>query len=254
MNPSTFASEPPSLCVAHEPAFWARHSWRKFSEMGEKHQRVVVIPMAGTADWGLGHPLDAEETLLMAALRDACVQTDPRRMPLVVPALRFVAGFDPGCAFAVDPPTAHALIAEVTRSVAAAGFRKIVLFNASPWNEEICAAAARDLRIACNLHMFQIHLSALGLDFHPSRSRSRRQVQSVLTSLLGTRPEVAAAGEPGPRAWADEAVHPLPGPALGLEEARVEGARVLSEVASKLARLLEDIHDRPPLAVTFPPA
>ena len=52
------------------------------------------------------------------------------------------------------------MIAEVAASVAAAGFRRIAIVNASPWCEELCGAAARDLRVSRGLQMFQVHLSA----------------------------------------------------------------------------------------------
>ena len=150
-----------------------------------------MLPLAGMADWGLGHPLDAEETALMHVLRDACALVKPDRKPLVLPPMRFAFGADKSCAFAVDPPTAHSMIAEVAASVAAAGFRKIAIINSSPWNEELCSAAARDLRVSRGLHMFHIHLSALELDFHPARSRSRRRVQTLLpTALYGAEPEM----------------------------------------------------------------
>ena len=62
-------------------------------------------------------------------------------------------------------PVAHAFIDDVCASVAAAGFRKVVLCNASLWNEDLCDAAARDVRIARGLQMFCVNLSALGIGF-----------------------------------------------------------------------------------------
>ena len=191
----------------------------------------------------------------MNVLRGACASQEPDRRPLVLPPLRFVAGPDPACAFAVDPPTAHAMIAEVAASVAAAGFRRIVLLNSSPWNEELCSAAARDLRVSRDLQMFQIHLSALGLDFHPVRSRSRRELQTILTCLLGTEPETGPLhGTPQARAWGDESVTPLQGPAAGLEEARADGAERLGAACGRLAKLLSDVRDYPALTVSLAPS
>jgi hypothetical protein len=207
------------------------------------------------ADWGLGHPMDSEETVLMHVLRDACRLVAPDRKPLVVPPLRFAFGADPSCAFPVDQPTAHALIAEVALSVAAAGFRKIAIVNSSPWNEELCSAAARDLRVARGLHMFHIHLSALDLDFHPVRSRSRRRVQTLLTSLLASEPEPAGAEgrDLGPAPWGDESVAPLSGAPVPIAEARAEGAAILAAAAGRLAGLISDVYDRPPLSARITP-
>jgi hypothetical protein len=244
----------PSLCVADDDAFWPWYSSPAIGEWPDSEDTVVVVPLAGMADWGLGHALDAEETVLMHVLRDACRLLAGGRKPLVTPPLRFAFGADPSCVFPVDQPTAHALIAEVAVSVAASGFRKIAIVNSSPWSEELCSAAARDLRVSRGLHMFHIHLSALELDFHPVRSRSRRRLQTLLTALSGREPETAdGAGPARPPAWGDESVTPLAGTPAGLEEARAEGAAILSAAAERLAKLLSDITDREPLSSTLTP-
>jgi hypothetical protein len=244
----------PPLCVADDATFWPWLSWPKFEAMAGRERRVVVIPIAGMADWGLGHPLDSEETVLTSVIRDACQRVPADRRPLVLPPLRFVVGPDSGCAFPVDQPAAHALIAEVAASVAAAGFRKIVLANASPWNEELCGAAARDLRVARGLHMFIVHLSALGLDFHPQRSKGRRRLQTLLTALNGSAPAEAPEGPADPPAtWGTEPVTPLGGPAVPVADALVEGAATLYEAAGRMAKLLGDIHDRAALTATVTP-
>ncbi|HMD60622.1 MAG TPA: hypothetical protein VKG78_04290 [Opitutaceae bacterium] len=253
--PAAPSATTPPLCVADDAAFWPWYSSPRIGAWPDKENCVVILPLAGMADWGLGHPLDAEETVLMHVLRDACRLGPPDRKPLVVPPLRFAFGADPACAFPVDQPTVHALIAEVAESVGAAGFRKIAIVNSSPWSEELCNGAARDLRVARGLHMFHIHLSALGLDFHPVRSRGRRRLQTLLTALYGSLPEAPpeAAGD-APAAWGDESVVPLPGAPVPLDEARREGAASLSAAAASLAGLISDIHDRPPLAAKLTPA
>jgi creatinine amidohydrolase len=245
----------PPLCVADEATFWPWFTSPAIGAWPNREATVVILPLAGMADWGLGHPLDAEETVLMNVIRDACRLVPVDRKPLVVPPLRFAFGADPSCAFPVDPPTAHALIAEVALSVAAAGFRRITIVNSSPWSEELCNAAARDLRVSRGLHMFHVHLSALDLDFHPVRSRSRRRVQTLLSALYGAGPEAAAptASAPGPAAWGDESVVPLPGPQAPVGDARAEGAAILAAAAGRLAKLISDIHDRPPLSAKLSP-
>jgi creatinine amidohydrolase len=253
-EPRAQSQETPTLCVADGATFWAWHSSPRIGAWPNPAGTVVIVPICGMADWGLGHPLDAEETVLLHVLRDACRLVPADRKPLVIPPLRFAFGADPTCAFPVDQPTAHALIAEVAASIAAANFRKIVLLNSSPWNEELCGAAARDLRVSRGLHMFQVHLSALGLDFHPVRSRSRRTLQTLLTALTEKEPEAQG---PGGRAkapgWGDESVTPLPGPAVGLGAARTEGGETLAAVARHLAALISDIHERAPLKAKLTP-
>ncbi|HEY4988369.1 MAG TPA: creatininase family protein [Opitutaceae bacterium] len=254
-TPAPSAPATPPLCVADEATFWPWHASPRIAAWPNPAGTVVVLPLAGMADWGLGHPLDAEETVLMHVLKEACHLAAPDRKPLVVPPLRFAFGPDPSCAFAVDAPTAHALIAEVAASVAAAGFRKIVIVNASPWGEELCSAAARDLRVSRGLQMFQIHLSAIDLDFHPVRSKSRRSLQTLLTFLNARAPDEAdPAPAPKAGAWGDESVTPLPGPAAGGAESQAQGAAFLARGAGRLAKLLSDIHDRAPLRAHVNPA
>jgi creatinine amidohydrolase len=236
----------PPLCVADDATFWPWYSSPALAAWPERDRTVVVVPLAGLADWGLGHALDAEETVLLQVLAEASRRRPPDRRLLVVPPLRFVVGPDPGCACAVAPPVAHALIAEVAASIGAAGFRRIVLYNASPWNEELCAAAARDLRVGRGLQLFCINLSALGLDFHPGRSRDRRPLQTLLTALTGRAPEAAPAAT-AVSGWGEEPVTPLAGPARELEAARGEGAATLAAAAGRLAGLLGEIAARPPL-------
>jgi hypothetical protein len=101
--------------------------------------------------------------------------------------------------------------------------------------------------------MFHIHLSALELDFHPVRSRSRRRIQTLLTALYGREPEAPDGAPSAPAAWGDESVTALPGTPATLGEARGEGAAILGAAAGRLAKLLSDIYDREPLSATLAP-
>lgn len=208
-------STPASLCIADDATFWPWLPWPAFAERADREATVVVLPVAGFADDGLGAPLDAGETVLLAVLRAAAAEPAlPAGRLLVLPPLRFVLGPEPGCAFPVDPPVAHAALEEWCAGVAAAGFRRVVLYNASPWNEELCDAAARDIRIAQGLQMFCINLGALGLDFHPVRGGDRAALRTLLAEI-------------GPGGDGE-------GPALAAASARLAG-------------LLREIAARPPL-------
>lgn len=201
------------LCIADDATFWPWRPWTDFASWPEKESVVVVLPVAGFADWGLDAALDAEELVLLSVLRAAAARPAlPAGRLLVLPPQRFVVGPSASCAFPVDIPVAHAALDEWCASVAAAGFRRIVLYNSSPWNEEVCDAAARDIRIARGLQMFCVNLSALGLDFAPWRDAARTGLRALLAELGG----------------------PGPGPTLETASAR-------------LARLLGEIAARPPL-------
>jgi len=232
------SNEPIPICVAEPTTFWPWLPWADFSRLAEKEAVLVVVPIAGFADWGLGRPLDAEETVLMPVLAEAVRRRSDKVRLLVVPPLRFVAGPGPRTAFAVDAPTAIAFINEVCASVKAAGFNRIVLFNASPWNEEVIDAAARDLRIERSLQMFCVNLSALGLDFRADRAKSRAHLQALLTSLLGREPDTASLPT------ANNALPAEAPPAAAVPD----GTIILAEAATHLASLLEEIAARPPLA------
>ena len=246
----------PSLCVADGATFWPWRTWPEFASWPDRERTLVVLPLAGLADWGLGHALDAEETLLMGILREASLRR-PWNLPLLVlPPLRFAFGPDPGSAFAVGPPVVHGLLAEIAASVVASGFRRLLLLNSSPWNEEVCAAASRDLRLRHDIQVFRVNLPGLGLDLHPSRSPDRRRVQTVLTALKGEAPQepgdaapVGRGGGPAhtqaPRVPGDETVTPLDGPPVPCDEAASEAGPLLSAAADTLLALMAEMRDRP---------
>lgn len=159
----------PTLSVAppfadyDEATFWPRLAWPEVARRAGDPRTVVVVPIAGWAERA-GLPLDAEERVLLSVLH-AAAASRPSNLPLlVVPALQFLIGPPDRAAFAVDPALAHAQIAEVTASIAAAGFRRVAYFNASPWNESLCDTAARDLRLSLGIQTFCLHLSGLGFE------------------------------------------------------------------------------------------
>jgi creatinine amidohydrolase len=173
----------PSLCLCDDETFLPWRSWVQIGEIAERERMVVVVPVAGMADHGPDLPLDAEELVLMRVLKEASSQRGVLGL-LVVPPLRFVVGPPDTGAFAVDVPVAHAFIDEVCASLAAAGFRRVVLCNASPWNEELCDAAARDLRIARGLQMFCVNLSALEIGVAGGSDAAFAMAGKRLASLL----------------------------------------------------------------------
>jgi creatinine amidohydrolase len=204
------------LCIADEATFWPWNNWPDLANWPDKDRTLVVIPLAGMADHGLDGPLDSEETVLLSVLKLAS-ETRPSDQPLLVlPPLRWALGPQPDCAFAIEPDTACNLLEEVAGSVAYTGFTRAVFLNASPWNEELCKAVSRDLRIHHRLQMFGINLSALGLDFHPTRGGERKALRHVLAAVAG----------------ADNA----------------EGTAILQKTAAHLLALFAEMRDRPALA------
>lgn len=208
------------LCNADETTFWPWRRWPEFAAWPDKATTVVIVPIAGFADYGLGHGLDAEEAVLMAVIKEASVRRPPGLGILVIPPLRFALGPKECCAFPIDPDVACNQLEEVASWVAAAGFTKILFFNASPWNEELTKAVGRDLRIGRRLQMFCVQLSALGLDFDPVRGGERLRLRSLLSGLT-----------------ADPS-----------NDAQAAGSGVLTQTADRFASMLLEMSRHPPLA------
>jgi creatinine amidohydrolase len=219
----------PLLSLSDESTSWPSLRWTEFSAWPRKEGTVVVVPLVGLADWGLGLPLDLEEILLCSVVKEASSRRGDVPL-LVLPPVRFVVGPDLGCAFVVSPAVACALIEDVVLSIKSSGFTKVVLLNASPWNEELCDAVARDLRIDHGLQMFCIAMSGLGLDLHPTRSRSRSMARLLYGAITGVSPEMAPEAAESP-----EGAQPM------------SPDQILESAAAKLASLLREIAERPQL-------
>ena len=241
------------LANVDKETFWAHKTWPSFANRPDREETVVILPFVGFADWGLGHPLDIEETVSLAVLKCA-VQGVKSKIPIqVVPPLRFVLGPYANCAFSIEPETAYQFIEEVVHSIHLTGFKKVVLYNSSPWNEELInKACARDLRIKYGMQMFSVNLYGLGLDFHPIRSTSRKRLQTLGTHLLDKEPNLESSVNktipvdgltPGDAISASALNE-----SLSLEQAHRKGPQILSESSDHLARLLKEIHERQPLA------
>jgi creatinine amidohydrolase len=234
------------LCIADEATFWPWRKWSDFAAMDGKAKALVVVPITGMADAALGHPLDAEELVLTSVLKAASELRPAGVQLLVLPPLRFVLGPIEACAFPVTPPVAHSMIREVAESVVAAGFRRIVLFNSSPWNEDLVDAAARDLRISLGIQTFCVNLGALGLDFHATRNPNRWMLQTLLTGLYGKEPRES------PKAMAADGfvrapLPPVPQHWEHLAAAEAAAPGIVSNCATRLASLLQEIHRHPEL-------
>lgn len=231
---SSISAEPAPLCIADAAVFWPWRGWTEFARWPDKAATTVVLPVVGLADWGLEAPLDVEESVALSVLRAATLGDGAAAgRVLVLPPQRFAAGPSAMCAFAVDVPTALAAIDEWCASVAAAGFSRIVLYNSSPWNEELLDAAARDIRIARGLQMFCVNLSALGLDFAPWRGGERAGLRALIAEIEAGEAATAFAG--------GGATAPAPTVAM------IEPGPLVKAAGARLAGLFGEIAARPPL-------
>lgn len=216
---------------------WSHRTWEEFAAAPASATRIAILPLHGFADYGLGLPLDVEEIIVARLLQDA-LNGVPAAEVCVLPPLRQVLGPYAACSFGVDPDTANALIADLAAGVHAAGFRKLVLLNSSPWNAELAASAALDVRAALGLQTFVIQLSGVGLDLHPG-SADRVRAQAVGAALLGVAPDTAFRAPD----FADEARRPgyWNVPPHVVPDLSLSGHAIVAAAADRLRQLLGEI-------------
>ena len=239
-----------NLCITNMDTFWPRFSWLDFKNRPDKNETVAVLPIVGMADWGLGLPLDAEEVMSLSVIKEASQLAQAEVPHVTLPPLRFVLGHDDLCCFAMEPKAAHDSLAEIALSVKQSGFRKLVLYNSSPWNEDLADAAGRDLRISLGLQMFSINLSGLGLDLLPGRSNNRSSCRALASYLLDAAPEPVSprSGDPIENFRATPSETPSDEiPELAFADLKRQGEQTLQSSARQLASLLKEVYERKPL-------
>ncbi len=231
-----------------DAVLWTSRTWTDFARLSARQRAstLVVLPLFGFGDWGLGRSIDLEEQIGAAVLRQAVEKAGkPAAELLIMPPLRFVLGPYVHNLFGVDFETALDLLHEIATSVKTAGFRKLVLFTTSPWNEELIDVAGRAMRVRLGIQAFQISLGALGLDLHPLRASDRSAVQLAASACARRAPNDAAMSV---EAIALREFRPgnveQPGPVrlpLPLEEAIPAGEKVIVAAARKFSHLCAEI-------------
>jgi creatinine amidohydrolase len=96
------------LAAADPATAWAHRTWNDFANIPDRERTVVILPVHGFADHGLGLPLDAEEITGSALLATASTLATSAALPLcILPPLRFaLAPYPrPSSASIPKPPT-----------------------------------------------------------------------------------------------------------------------------------------------------
>jgi len=227
---------------------WAHGSFPTFpGPAAPDEATLVILPVHGLADHGLGLPLDVEEVVASGVLRAACGIIGDQLPLRVLPPYRYGLSPYPSTWGGLDPETSHDHLAEIAASVAAAGYRRLVFWVSSPWSAELIDAASRDIRVNLGLQTFVVEQAGLGLSLHPA-SNDRAKVQAVGAHLLGVSPETAASsGAPRDPDFRPGNYHELP-PVKPLEG--LDPAALLHAAAEHLSRLLAEIAARAPLGQT----
>lgn len=230
MSPFWLADADPSTA-------WAHRSWSELAARTDKETAIVVLPVHGFADHGLGLPLDAEE-LVGSAVLHAAVKALGASVPLLVlPPFRFGLAPYSHTLFGVDFPTALAGLLEIASGVKKAGFAKLVFFNTSPWNGELTATAALEARVAQGLSTYIVASAGIGLGFHPADEK-RAHAQAVAAHLLSSTPAISAAAD-----VRDTGFRPgyYAQPAPVAFDASLNGPELFLAAAGRLAGLLGEI-------------
>lgn len=231
---------------------WSARTWTDFAELKNPAEHLAVLPLFGFASWGMGRPLELEEVLGTAVLNQGIEASGKARKKLhVMPPLRQVLGPYPHTAFGIDFETALELITEIATGIKAAGFRRLLIFTTSPWNEELADVAGRQLRVNLGLQVFLSSLASLGLDLHPIRSESREIVQcaacACFNSLPAKPPRKPAPAyptfRPGDVAWCPPLEFDMP-----LDQAIATGRANLAGAGTLLATIIGEILRATPLS------
>lgn len=227
---------------------WADLTTDAFRDLPHPEQMTVILPLAGFADWGLGRPIDLEEHLLASVYAAAARQiADPKRL-LVLPPLRFLHAPYDHTFFGLDPDEVEDQIRELARSVQTAGFTRLVLFNANPWNEALIEGLALDLRVDLGMSVFCLNLAGLGLDLHPGRSRTRADVQCVATAVYGVVAEEPDRPAHESLTWFRPGRYDQPPPLQtrrSEEEALEKGRAILRSAGDQMAQLMREVAAHP---------
>jgi creatinine amidohydrolase len=233
------------LANADPSTTWAHRSWTELAALPAREHALVILPVHGLADHGLGLPLDAEEILGSALLREAALLAKTAGLTLsVLPPLRFGLAPSPSTFFGLDADTAHEQVREIAASVRASGFAKLVFFVTSPWHEEWIDAASRDARVELGLQTFVINLSGLALDFHPNSDR-RAHARAVACHALGKPPAPVTRSAEIHDASFRPGNFRQPAPLAAATD--LDGRALATTAAHHLARLLAEIAARAPL-------
>lgn len=239
------------LANADPATAWAHQTWSDLSARTDKTRTLVVLPVHGFSDHGMGLPLDAEEVVGSAVLRAAVGATAHNGRLLVLPPMRFGAAPYAHSRFGVDAETLLESLDEIVVSVKASGFSRILFFNTSPWNAELVATAALDARTAHDVRTYVAGSAGIGLGFHPTDA-NRARTQAVAARLLGRAPAPSST----PADVRDTAFRPgyFGQPMPVAPDSSLDAEQIFTAAASALAGLLSEVlhhgaaREMPPMA------
>src|SRR5450432_360601 len=149
-------------------------NWKQVDAL-PREQTLLVLPTAAIEQHGHHLPL-ATDTLINNLLLGRALQKLPAELPVyALPPVHYGKsnehiGF-PGT-MSVSASTFMAVLRDIGSSVAASGFKRLVLFNTHGGNSSLIDVMARDLRAEFGLRVFCLHGSA-GAEFAGLNAQER---------------------------------------------------------------------------------
>ena len=176
--------------------FWADLTTRDFAQL-DLARTIAVLPVAATEQHGPHLPVSVD-TVLVDGVVAACVPHLPDGVTVLFLPTQAV-GFSPehdrfAGTLTLKSETVIRLWTDIGESVAAAGIRKLVLFNSHGGQVSVMDIVARDLRARLNLLVYSVSwfnlplLDAQGHDlnaqFAPEEHRFGIHAGDVETSMM----------------------------------------------------------------------
>lgn len=188
--------------------FWADLGTRDFAQRqasGLAAQTVAVLPLGAVEQHGPHLPVSVDATLVDGVVAASLPHLAPELEVLFLPTqavgtsnehIRF-----PGT-LTLSPETLMRVWTEIGESVARAGVRKLVLFNAHGGQVSVMDIVARELRTRCEMLVYSVNWWGLPLgeavngQFSPREHRFGIHAGDIETSMmLALRPQFVDMGQ-----------------------------------------------------------
>ena len=180
--------------------FWADWTTADFEQLrasGEAAQTIAVLPVAATEQHGPHLPMSVDTVLVNGMVAAALPHLPPEMTVLFLPTQ--AVGLSPEHArypgtLSLKNETILRLWTDIAESVAAAGIRKLVIFNGHGGNVSVMDLVARDLRARLDMLVYSVSwfnlplLDAQGGDanalFSPQEHRFGIHAGDIETSMM----------------------------------------------------------------------
>ena len=264
--------------------FWADLSARDFAQLqarGEAAEVVAVLPVAAIEQHGPHLPLSVD-TALVDGIVAACLPHLSATLPALFLPTQAVGLSPEHAAFAgtlsLKPETIIRLWTDIGESVAAAGVRKLVLFNAHGGQVSVMDIVARDLRARCNMLVYSVNwynlplMDAQGQDLNAQFSADEHrfgihagQIETAMMLALAPhtvhmaqaqdfqstsqerarRYPILGNGRSAKMGWAMQDYNPQGAVGNAAAATAEQGQALLQAAGQSLARLLAEVADLP---------